>query len=99
MASFVEAMQDPKTTKYLAVAFAAMALVYFKDFSDDHALRHVLGGFGFALVAFGTYKNGFVTEARNLVGRYASLTGGAFLIASALISSAPAVSALIAAIR
>jgi hypothetical protein len=86
--------QSKNVTSYLAVAFAAMTFVYFKDFSDHHALRHALGGTGFALLAYGTYRNGFVTEARNLGGRYASLIGGAFLLASAVTATVPAVSAL-----
>lgn len=86
--------QSKNVTSYLAVAFAAMTFVFLWDYLDDHALRHALGGIGFALLAYGTYRNGFVTEARNLGGRHASLIGGAFLLASAVTATIPAVSAL-----
>ena len=94
MATASQTPQSKNVTSYLAVAFAAMTFVYLRDFSNDHALRHALGGIGFALLAYGTYRNGFVTEARDLGGRYASLIGGAFLLTSAVTATIPAVSAL-----
>jgi hypothetical protein len=98
MSTSSETTQSKSITKYLAISFAAMAIVYFKDFLADNALRHALGGIGFAFLAYGTYKNGFVTEARNLGGRYASLIGGAFLLATAVAATIPAISALVRAI-
>lgn len=83
---------------YLAVAFAAASLVAFRDFANDHAIRHALGGIGFSLAAYGTFTNGFVTEMRNLGGRYASFVGAACLLASAVIATAPAASALVSAL-
>jgi hypothetical protein len=75
-----------------------MTIVYALDYADGHALRHALAGLGFAFLAYGTLTNGLVTESRNLGGRYASLVGGVFLLATAVVTSAPAVSTLVAAI-
>ena len=68
MSSSFSQFQIKRMTIYLAVIFAAAALVYLKDFSEGHALRHALDGIGFALLAYGTYKNGLVTESRSLAG-------------------------------
>jgi len=95
MSSSFSQFQSKRMTTYLAVIFAAAALVYLKDFSEGHALRHALDGIGFALLAYGTYKNGLVTESRSLAGRYASLIGGAFLLVSAIVTTIPAASALL----
>ena len=98
MSSSLKESKLQDVSRYLAIAFAAVSLVYFKDFANDHAMRHLLGGIGFMFIAYGTFTNGFVTESRNLAGRYASLVGAVFLLAFAVVASVPAASALISAL-
>ena len=74
------------SAKFVAVAFALVGAIRMADFIFyGQELRDVLAGVGFGLMSYGIYKNGFVTEARNTGGRYASLAGAILLIASVLV--------------
>jgi hypothetical protein len=80
--------QEPlsKSAKFVAASFALIGLIRLAHFIlSGHILPDVLAGIGFMLMAFGVMKNGFVTEERNMGGRYASLAGAVLLIASVIV--------------
>ena len=77
------------SAKFVAAALALVGVVHLVDFVFyGQRLDHLLAGAGFSLMAFGTFKNGFVTEENSLLGRYAAGLGAILAIASVVLESA-----------
>jgi hypothetical protein len=70
----------------LPAVFALIGAIYLVDFLlYGRALSDAIAGVGYALMAYGMYKNGFAAEERNAVGRATALLGAALTIASIIL--------------
>ena len=75
-----------KHAKFVAAAFALIGVIRLVEFvTSGRALDDALAGAGFVFMAYGVFRNGFVTEERNAGGRYAALAGAVLLVASVLV--------------
>ena len=73
----------------LPTVFAFISTTHLADFLfHGRALSNAIGGVGYALMAYGMYKNGFATEERNTVGRATALSGAALTVASIILRHA-----------
>lgn len=63
-------------TKVSLVFFTLISVINLMEFIFDvHEPRKMVSAIGFALMGYGTYKNGLTKEALDLGSRYASIVG------------------------
>jgi hypothetical protein len=83
MTSVSKAPPFGSSAKLVAWALALVGVIRLVDFVFyGRHLEHLVAGPGFLLMAFGMFKNGFVTEDNDKIGRYAAGLGAALAIAS-----------------